>query len=100
MSSRFVSTWRCRPPMNVTLLVRSGGSVFDAYFSPWRGWFRTWGGGKEEAIPEPESWWADEEQAGAVINEPIVQPSRVPSIRRGQLLFDLSDRKTQSRRAA
>jgi hypothetical protein len=64
MSASFVLVWRVVPPSDVTLMVRSGASVFDAYHSKWRNeWFALVPGGLEERVPEPQFWWCEDEYA-------------------------------------
>ncbi len=57
MKGQFVSTAEVPPPKGVTLMVRSGGSVFDAALSPWFGWRMLLPGGNEEIADTPEEWW-------------------------------------------
>jgi hypothetical protein len=59
----WVFTFRVEPPHMQTLMVKSGGSVFDAAYSRWlRQWYLV-AGSYMEQIAEPQFIWCSDEYA-------------------------------------
>lgn len=64
MNKRWIFTFRVEPPKLQTVMVRSGGSVFDAAFSTLLGqWYMVLPGGSLEQIPAPEMMFVSEDWA-------------------------------------
>ena len=60
MNGRFVLTSQVSPPQGLTVIVRSGGSVFSAALRPFGGWALIYGSGETPMPNPPEEWWLDD----------------------------------------
>jgi hypothetical protein len=95
MKGSFVFTFRIKPPSGVTLMVRDGANVFDAYHCRWRNkWFMLLPGGREEAMPAaPQFFWlrdCDRQSLSAEAAKEVAKPVEMPVInRRGQMMLSL-----------
>jgi hypothetical protein len=80
MSGRFVLVSLVPPPEGRTIMVRDGGSVFDAAFSKWTGWHALIPGGREVDLPRaPREWWLSDRLAAELnITIPPHTESTIP----------------------
>jgi hypothetical protein len=84
-------------------MVRSGGSIFFAGYSPWSGWTMLANGGNE-TIPEPTWWFLDDEfqqEYESLTHKLTSSLTELPATtRKGQLLLELGDSGKLSKRKA
>lgn len=99
---KWVLCWRVKPPSGITLMVRSGGSVFFAAVSEWSGWKMLVPGHGEEKIAQPDEWFITQEMERELGAQVPVEAEEVPPsrTRKGQYLLELGDSISQSRRDA